>query len=126
MSTRISLLRSVRLREAADQIGDMTSELYQQAAFAEKACYIKLSELARASGHLQTSMNAITLAQKLVEDGDKSDDVDEEFASVLWSQGEHKAAIDLLAGICSNPKDRKAAVSARLVSLPHLPLDFAD
>lgn len=95
----------------------MRSELHQQAAVVERACLLRLSQLARASGHLQTSMNNITLAQTLVEEGQRSYEVEEEFAHVLWSQGEHKTAIDLLAGSCSNPHDRKAAISARLVIL---------
>lgn len=76
---------------------------------------MRLSELSRLGGHLQTSMNAITLAQNLLEVGERSDDVEEEFANVLWSQGEHKTAIDLLEGISLDPRERKAAVSARLV-----------
>lgn len=122
LSTRISLLRAVRTQEQVDQIGDFTSELYQQATQAEKSCLVQLSRAARTGGHLQASMNAVTLARKLVEPGAGTFEVDEEFAHVLWLQQEHSIAIELLKSVTAPSPGTKALVLARLVSrrLPFL------
>lgn len=117
LSIRISLLRAVRTQEEVDQIGELTSGLYQQATQAEKSCLVQLSRAARAGGHLQASMNAVTLARKLVEPGAGTFEVDEEFAHVLWVQQEHSIAIELLKSVVAPSAGTRALVLARLVSL---------
>ena len=98
-------------------IGDVLSPLAQQATNAERSCLLELSKTARRGGRLQASMNAVTTAQMLVENGTRDPKVEEEFANVLWSQGEHGTAMSLLK-LCYPDKDsRPATVSARLVSL---------
>jgi serine-protein kinase ATM len=116
LSTRISILRGIRAAEQADAIGDdFATALYRDASSAERACLVSLSAVARDSGHLQASLNAVTLANKLVETGSRADDVDEELAKVLWAQGEHSTAIALLESLSGRGLSKKALIWARLV-----------
>ncbi|KAL8276961.1 hypothetical protein RQP46_010596 [Phenoliferia psychrophenolica] len=109
LSTRISLLRSIRRSEQADQIGDFASDLYVQATRTEKACLLELSSAARRVGKLQASFNAVTLAHKL----EAGSDVQEELAYTLWDKGEHSDAINLLRIVEVAP-ERKALRLAKL------------
>lgn len=122
LSTRISLLRSIRRAEQADRIGDLASDLYGQATGAEKACLLRLSSSARHAGHLQLSLNAVTLAHKLVEAHEDVHDVEEELANVLWAQGEHVPAITLLKTVKGATSGKQAILTARLVNRLPLPL----
>lgn len=117
LTTRISLLRSIRVRESADQIGEGISALGDQVTKAERACLLRLSTVARDRGFIQVAMNSITAAQGLVESGKRDLGVEEEFANVLWSQGEHSTAISVLHATFPQHSKRPATVSARLVSL---------
>jgi ataxia telangiectasia mutated family protein len=118
LSTRINLLRAIRMHEETDAIGDnFSSVLHREARDTERACLVSLSAVARESGHLQASMNAVTQAHKLVESGSRVDDVDEELAMVLWAQGEHGTAIALLETVSNRQPNKKALVWARLVSV---------
>ena len=56
----------------------------------EKQCLIRISEAARESHNLQVALNSAIRAQKL--ERSPSALVSQEFASVLWVQGEHKVA----------------------------------
>lgn len=100
----------------------MASPVEQQVVAIEKACLLKLSSFARRAGKLQASMNAVTLAHKLVdnEEGNSAfDAINEELSNVLWAQGEHATALALLASINPSEPGSKASVLARLVrSLP--------
>ncbi|GAA6044295.1 hypothetical protein JCM8097_008685, partial [Rhodosporidiobolus ruineniae] len=114
LSSRISVLRGIRNKEHADQVADaFTSDLYQRASAAERACLLELSRVARRSGILQAAFNAVTLAHTLVDDG-KSLDVDEELANVLWAQGEHTTAITLLKDLQQKSPTKPAAIYAQL------------
>ncbi|KAK4700270.1 serine-protein kinase ATM, partial [Phenoliferia sp. Uapishka_3] len=113
LSTRISLLRSIRRAEEAEQVGNLSSDLRGQVSRAETACLLRLSSSARAVGKLQASLNAVTLAHKLCDGMEGTDEVREELANVLWDQGEHTSAISLLKMV-SVPSERKALRLARL------------
>lgn len=116
LSTRNSILRGARNREQVEQVGDdFTSELYRRATTAQAACLLELSRRGRAHGHLQTSLNAVTAA-RLVVDSARALKVDEEFAQVLWAQGEHKTAIKLLADVQKRSPQKSALLFSRLVS----------
>ncbi|GAA5849370.1 hypothetical protein JCM8547_006527 [Rhodosporidiobolus lusitaniae] len=114
LSSRISVLRGIRTKERIDQVGDeLSSELYQRATAAERACLIELSRVARRSGQLQAALNAVTVAHSLVDDK-KSVEVDEELANVLWAQGEHSTAITVLSAILRQSSSRLSVNLARL------------
>ncbi|GAA5938292.1 hypothetical protein JCM10213_003256 [Rhodosporidiobolus nylandii] len=116
LSSRISILRGIRTKERVDQVGDdlmSASDLYKDAAAAERACLVKLSRVARRSGQLQAAFNAVTLAHSLVEDAN-SFAIDEELANVLWQQGEHVTAIQLLTSVHHKSSRKQAAIYARL------------
>lgn len=117
LSTRISLLRALRVQEQVDNLGDeYFSPLYEQAAELEKMCLLQLSRSARIQGSLQTSMNAVTAAYKLLSPNSNSFDVQQEFAKVLWAQDEHGTAISLMKAITPIKPDDKALFNVLLVS----------
>ncbi|GAA5987268.1 hypothetical protein JCM10908_001886 [Rhodotorula pacifica] len=114
LATRNSLLRGIRAREKVEQVGDeFVSELYKVATEAQKACLIELSRLGRRRGHLQESLNAITVAREVVET-EQDPEIDEELAQVLWAQGEHKTAITLLTKVHEASPQRSAVIFSRL------------
>lgn len=97
MATRMSLLRSVRLREQRDQIGNAPSPFVSGLLAVETRCLVRLSEAARTSQRAQIALNAIVKAQQLERSHqDLSFDVAQEFAGVLWMQKEQKMAIEFL------------------------------
>lgn len=118
MSTRISILRGIRVAEQADSIGDnLVTDMYAEARDAERACLLNLSRIARISGHLQISLNSITTAGRLLDSSNAKDDaVDQELANVLWTMNEHTTAISLLESICARGGPGKALNLAQLVS----------
>ncbi|PWN51878.1 hypothetical protein IE53DRAFT_31757 [Violaceomyces palustris] len=102
LAVRQSILRSGRIRMQAGEIGDIMSPVAEDLARIERGLLLQLSEGARRQGKLQTSINAVTQAQQLqsvLRDG--SNLVSEEFACVLWDQGEHAIAIRALEAIIS-------------------------
>ncbi|SCV70512.1 BQ2448_1906 [Microbotryum intermedium] len=110
LSTRISLLRAIRNTEESNSVGDeFHSSLWRDVTQTERACLLKLSAVSRNSGHLQASLNAVTVASKLIESKRRSEAVDEELAMVLWAQGEHSTAISLLESV-SNHRPAKVAI----------------
>lgn len=118
LSTRISLLRALREQEQVDNLGDENfTPLYEQAAELEKVCLLQLSRSARIQGSLQTSMNAVTAAYKLILPNSNSFDVQQEFAKVLWAQDEHGTAISLMKAITPVEANDKALFNVLLVSL---------
>jgi len=91
VATRVSLIRSVRLREQREQIGSLTSDFTHDLSRIESACLIELSARARFADRPQIALNSIVKAQKLTSVPDAN--ASREFANVLWLQGEHKAAV---------------------------------
>ncbi|KLO07453.1 hypothetical protein SCHPADRAFT_1001651 [Schizopora paradoxa] len=123
LATRISLLRSTRQREQRDQIGTMLSDMSQSLLELEIKCLVQLSEAAREEGETQIALNSITQAQLL--DQGELFEISDEFASVLWGQGEQRLAVELLKkelrlrAQVSSPKEiddrvRHACILARL------------
>lgn len=93
----------------------MLSSLSVQSINAECDCLLLLSRTARHGGRIQVAMNAVTTAQRLVEVGERGTAVLEEFANVLWSQGEQTTAIALLNRSYPAGSERPATVLAQLV-----------
>lgn len=125
MTTRVSLLHSVRQKEERQQIGNMATPLAKGLKELERRCLIRLSQAARDANHAQIALNSVMRAQKL--DAQLSVDTAEEFANVLWEQKEQKAAIQYLQNIIrplDHDQDRDAhktthhaLLRARLVRL---------
>ncbi|GAA5887702.1 hypothetical protein JCM16303_003731 [Sporobolomyces ruberrimus] len=114
LSTRISRLRTVRLQEQQEAVGDaFNSPIYSIVRDSERSCLIGLSRAAREAGQLQISLNAVTTAHTLVEDTE-SLEVDRELAHVLWDQGEHTAAIALLDKVNRRSEEKDAMIWATL------------
>jgi ataxia telangiectasia mutated family protein len=90
----------------------------------EKQCLTRISEAARESHNLQIALNSVIRAQKL--ERSPTALVSQEFANVLWGQGEHKVAVQFLKDLIrlhfSDKKSettrdhtQKASLLARLV-----------
>ena len=126
MATRISLIRSARLKEQRDQIGDLSSPLYDSLLNLEKSSLLCLSERSRGVNQTQIALNSVVRAQKLERVG--SSETAQEFANVLWLMKEPKLAIKSLATVLASTnvdktstdveaKVQHAMLLARLVSL---------
>lgn len=94
MATRISMIHSVRQREEHRQIGSMATPLANGMKELEKRCLVRLSQAARDANQVQIALNSIMRAHKLYPQF--SAEVSEEFANVLWEQGEQATAIQYL------------------------------
>ncbi|EJD07243.1 uncharacterized protein FOMMEDRAFT_100399 [Fomitiporia mediterranea MF3/22] len=108
VATRISLLRSARMKDQKEQIGTMQSDLTRALLRLERSCLMRLSEAAREANQPQLALNSILSALQL--DGDPGCEVRQEFANVLWLQREQKFAVDCLK---SEIQHRKADTSHR-------------
>lgn len=97
MATRLSLLRAVRQREQRRQIGTLTTPFLARLIETEKDCFLRISEAARSSQHLQIALNSIIRARHLDRKSDTK--VSLEYANVLWLQREHKLAVQYLKGL---------------------------
>lgn len=103
----------------------LLSDMSQGLLALEVRCLVQLSEAARSAQETQIALNSITRAQHLDRDG--LFEISDEFASVLWDQGEQRLAVELLKKELqrrehSSPpsqadeKVRHACILARLVS----------
>lgn len=97
----MSLVRSVRLREQREQIGEITSDFIRDLSRIESACLIELSARARFADRPQIALNSAVKAQKLTLVPDAN--ATREFANVLWLQGEHKVAVLILEKLLKPP-----------------------
>ncbi|KAG6895139.1 hypothetical protein C0993_010084, partial [Termitomyces sp. T159_Od127] len=95
LATRISLVRSVRLKEERQRIGTLVTPFNQSLIDIEKQCLVQLSKAARAANEVQLALNSIVRALGL--EKPPSFDVFEEFANVLWCQKEEKIAVKYLS-----------------------------
>lgn len=125
MTTRISLIRSLRQKEQREQIGDLLSPFCSALLDLEKTCLLCLSERARDANEAQVSLNSVTRAQAL--EKIPSSSVAREFSNVLWLMKEPKLAIKSLAALVAPPSEgmplddvpsrlQKASLMAQLVS----------
>lgn len=91
----------------------------------EKQCLTRISETARESHNLQIALNSVIRAQKL--ERSPTALVSQEFANVLWDQGEHKVAVQFLKDLIrlhfrdkksetTRDHTQKASLLARLVT----------
>ena len=124
MATRISLLRSARQKEQRQQIGNAVTPFISGLIDIEKQCLTRISEAARESHSLQIALNSVIRAQKL--ERSPTAVVSQEFANVLWDQGEHKVAVQFLKDLIrphfqdiksetTRDHTEKASLLARLV-----------
>ncbi|KAG6890108.1 hypothetical protein C0995_012059 [Termitomyces sp. Mi166 len=124
LATRISLVRSVRLKEERQRIGALVTPFNQSLVDVETRCLVRLSQAARATNESQVALNSIIRAIGLQKP--PSFDVFEEFANVLWCQKEEKIAVEYLDRLFARGQDsyvrdvieegRKALALARLGS----------
>jgi serine-protein kinase ATM len=119
MATRIALLRSAAQQE---QKGVTGSALAQNLAQEEERCLLRISSAARDSHNLQVALNAVTRAQNL--DIPMSAAASIEFAHVLWTLDEQKAAIQSLGNVvlvkseeASEDRLKQASLLAQLVCI---------
>ncbi|KAI0319394.1 hypothetical protein OF83DRAFT_1055083 [Amylostereum chailletii] len=123
VASRISLLRSVRQKEQRQQIGTMTTPFVSKLVDVEKRCLIRVSEAARSSGNMQIALNSVVKAQQL--ESTPTASVSQEFANVLWQQGEHRFAVQYLKDILNrhpqyvNPRN-EAELSDKALLLTRL------
>lgn len=122
IATRLSVFDSVKQRESRDMIGDVLTPKMELVIKAESTCHIKLSRLALKSNNLQAAINSLTALQKLQADVGEIDEAQDVFCEVLWKQGEHTLAIQLLEDLLLREKRKKSkgqripALEGRLVS----------
>ncbi|ODO04804.1 hypothetical protein I350_05414 [Cryptococcus amylolentus CBS 6273] len=96
IAVRMSLIQSTKHRESQNLIGDMESPGFKATVEAEKACHLQLCKLALKDGRMQTAINSITAAQRLEDTSRGSEETQDLFCEVLWKQGEHGLAIQLV------------------------------
>jgi hypothetical protein len=72
----------------------MVSTFSQALLELEKNCFVQLASAAKNAGQIQMALNAIIRAQHL--ESSASFAVSQEFAKVLWAQGERKLATEYL------------------------------
>ncbi|KAI0766627.1 hypothetical protein BD413DRAFT_717411, partial [Trametes elegans] len=123
MTTRISLVHSVRQREERDQIGDLRSPFCDALLDLERACLLTLSSRARDASQVQVALNSVVRAEHVGKD--RSSDVSREFANVLWLMKEPKLAVQSLSAlVASDPSgmaiDDTSAMSRRASLLAQL------
>lgn len=114
MSTRVSLIRSVRYKEERSQIGTMRTPFLSSLLDFERACLLRLSEAARQSHQGQIALNAITRAQRL--QTTTRFPVLKEFAQVIWLQKEENAAVRLLRELWENKESSDPLQEAMLLA----------
>ncbi|KAG9224022.1 hypothetical protein CCMSSC00406_0004362 [Pleurotus cornucopiae] len=114
MSTRVSLIRSVRYKEERSQIGTMRTPFLSSLLDFERACLLRLSEAARQSHQGQIALNAITRAQRL--ETTTRFPVLKEFAQVIWLQKEENAAVRLLRELWENKESSDPLQEAMLLA----------
>ncbi|KLT40283.1 hypothetical protein CC85DRAFT_157894 [Cutaneotrichosporon oleaginosum] len=121
-ATRLSLIRSARMRESKNLFGDLVSLQAEGLMKMESQCQLRMSQIARKEGNLQAAVNAITAVSRLEESvGALSEAAQDEFSQVLWAQGEHALAIKHVGSILNplklmaDEKGRKglATITAR-------------
>ncbi|KAK4049560.1 Serine/threonine-protein kinase tel1 [Microbotryomycetes sp. JL201] len=115
LSSRITLLRHLQITEGADAVGDeFIPEAVTKLVNVERMCLLQLSQRARDSDNLQIALNAVTAAHRLVKHRDQANEVDAELAQVLWRQGEHGTAIELLEEVRNRRPPKVAIIHAQL------------
>lgn len=108
IATRLSVFDSVKQRESQDMIGDALTPKMELVTKAESTCHIKLSRLALKSNNLQAAINSLTALQKLQTYVGVIDEAQDVFCEVLWKQGEHTLAIQLLEDLLLREKEKKS------------------
>ena len=88
------MIRSVREKEAREQIGDFVTPFVKALIEVEKSCLLSLSKAARESLNLQVALNSVVRAQAL--EHQPSSLVSQEYADVLWLHNEQKLAVQFL------------------------------
>lgn len=94
----MSILTSVHSRESKNLLGDMSSPLGDAVRDLQLHGQLNFSGYARAEGHVQTAINAITAVQQL-EGPNLSSATGDEYGEVLWMQDEHSLALQLAEGM---------------------------
>jgi hypothetical protein len=94
----MSILTSVYTRESKNLLGDMTTPLSDCIRFLQLEAKLNFTGYARAEGHFQAAINAITAVQHL-EGAEMSSATGDEYGEVLWMQGEHALALQLAEGL---------------------------
>ncbi|KAJ8489343.1 hypothetical protein ONZ51_g2973 [Trametes cubensis] len=123
LTTRVSLVRSIRQKEQRDQIGDLRSLFCESLLDLERRSLLCLSERARDASEAQISLNSVVQAQNLEQN--PSSAVSREFASVLWLMKEPKLAIKSLDALVTTPGnvmalDDDSSMFTRATSLAQL------
>ncbi|PPQ64768.1 hypothetical protein CVT24_007854 [Panaeolus cyanescens] len=119
VATRMSLIRSLRQKEELSQIGNLVTPAARALMEEEKACLLRLSRAARASGKHQIALNSVMRAQKL--DHEPSAEVSEEFAHVLWEHKEEKTAVQFLQRLIRrHDESREIPASTKALWNAHL------
>ncbi|KAI0330904.1 hypothetical protein GY45DRAFT_1323035 [Cubamyces sp. BRFM 1775] len=101
LTTRVSLVRSLRQKEQRDQIGDLRSAFCESLLDLERRSLLCLSERARDANEAQVSLNSVVQAQNLEQN--PSSAVSREFSNVLWLMKEPKLAIKSLGALVTTP-----------------------
>ncbi|KAH9888765.1 hypothetical protein C8Q73DRAFT_708136 [Cubamyces lactineus] len=108
LTTRVSLVRSIRQKEQRDQIGDLRSLFCESLLDLERRSLLCLSERARDASEAQISLNSVVQAQNL--ERNPSSAVSREFANVLWLMKEPKLAIKSLGALTTTTPDNSMAL----------------
>lgn len=99
MTIKCSLFQAERKRALPQALGEINLDESDESIASECSALLSLSQRAREEDKTQIAINAVMQAQNLSSQQSNSDQkykIEEEFAKVLWMQGNHSIASDAL------------------------------
>ncbi|PWN35316.1 uncharacterized protein FA14DRAFT_160518 [Meira miltonrushii] len=112
MSIKCSLLQAERKRTLPQALGEVNLDESDENIASEISILLSLSQRAREEDKTQIAINAVIQAQNLSLQHSISEHkykVDEEFAKVLWMQGNHSIAADALSTLLQSMQNERPA-----------------
>lgn len=101
-------------------MGDIATPTMLALSQAEFSSLLKLAQAARSNNRVQLALNSLQQAQTLVNDSVSSFELESEFASVLWLQGEQTIAVEHLRTVMRNVADDPRIIRQRPALLSQL------
>lgn len=128
LQARLSIIKQSRRSEQLSSYTDVASDALINALVTEQEANLQLSRLAREAGHLPVALKHIYAGFQINKDLKSLDHVDktslgallQEQAFVLWSQGEHTVALEVLKRVAAQAAKMHGSEQATELSYPKL------
>lgn len=108
-AVRLSLSRGLRRVQQVELVGSASLDSLNDVDVFDEKVLLSLSRRARDEGRIEIAINAVTKAQHAKKK--ESSAVAQEFANILWDQGDHAIAIDALSGLVTESAAKVANIS---------------